>query len=310
VIIRFISMATLLLATSQAMAGQNVVVVLDDSGSMRNYMRRASRVVKVEAARQALLTVLEKLPADAQVGVIVLNGGGRDHWIIPLGPVNGSGLRAAIEKIRASGRTPLGARMKDGADALLAKREQQRYGTYKLLIVTDGEAGDRNLVDLYLPDIISRGIVVDVIGVDMRQDHSLATRVHTYRRADDPQSLRKAIAETVLSETAADSGDAGESDFELLAGLPGEVATAALAALAGRGNHPIGQPAPSTEQPKSKPAATAPAPATVPAPATAPPAAPQQGGTGVWQLILTAFCACGVFVALIIGLLAIAGAKR
>jgi hypothetical protein len=129
--------------------------------------------------------------------------------------------------------------MKAGTDALLAMRESQRYGTYKLLIVTDGEATDQQLVDAYLPDILSRGIVVDVIGVNMAQDHSLATQVHTYRRADDEASLQQAISDIVLGESTADAGDAGESDFELLAGFPDEVAAEALGALAQMGNQPI-----------------------------------------------------------------------
>jgi hypothetical protein len=220
-------------------ASQNVVVVLDDSGSMRDRMPSNRRLPKIEAAKKALLTVLAELPDGAQLGVLLLNGGPRDHWVVSPGPVEQDRVRAAISQIRAAGNTPLGRSMKAGTDALLALRGQQRYGTYKLLIVTDGEASDQRLVDAYLPDILSRGIVVDVIGVDMSQDHSLATEVHTYRRADDEASLQKAISETVLGESAADAQDAGESDFELLAGLPDEVAAEALETLAQVGNQPI-----------------------------------------------------------------------
>ena len=85
--------------------------------------------------------------------------------------------------------------MKRGADALLKAREKQfGYGTYRLLIVTDGEAGDPRLVESFTPDIISRGITIDVIGVEMPSRHTLATRVHSYRNANDPESLRQAIS--------------------------------------------------------------------------------------------------------------------
>ena len=40
----------------------------------------------------------------------------------------------------------------------------------------------------------------------MRQDHSLATQVHTYRRADDARSLQQAIAEVVLGESTVNAG--------------------------------------------------------------------------------------------------------
>jgi hypothetical protein len=201
---------------------------------------RSVRTDKMSAAKQALLTVLENLPADAKIGVLLLNGRSGEHWVVRLGPVDRGRLRNALGMIHAHGGTPLGEYIKVGADALLELRAQERYGTYKLLIVTDGEASDQRLLEDYLPDILSRGIMVDVIGVDMRQDHSLATMVQTYRRADDPASLQQAISEMVLGESSTDdTDDTGDSDFELLGGLPDEVASAAVEALASQQNEPI-----------------------------------------------------------------------
>ena len=221
-------------------AGQNVVVVLDDSGSMKDKMNsRQGKVAKMFAAKQALLTVLEQLPADANVGVALLNGKiNKSPWLIPLGPVDINATRNVMRSVQAKGSTPLGRFMKVGTDALLAAREKEDYGSYRLLIVTDGEAGDERLIERFLPEIKARGITVDVIGVNMQSDHSLATRVHSYRRADNPESLTAAIRE-VFAETSSAS-DAGESDFELLEGLPAECASAALTALATIENAPIG----------------------------------------------------------------------
>jgi hypothetical protein len=222
-------------------ASQNVVVVLDDSGSMAEAMRSNRRVRKIDAAKQALRVVLENVPDDAQIGVVALNAGsGGDNWIIPLGQVDRSQLNRAISRIRATGGTPLGRYMKVGADALLEKRDEQRYGEYRLLIVTDGEASDQDLLEAYLPDIMSRGIVVDVIGVDMQSEHSLATQVHTYRQADDARSLEQAIA-AALAESDPTNNDAGESDFELLAEFPEELAPVVLAALTQTRDEPIGE---------------------------------------------------------------------
>lgn len=227
-----------LMVSPPAWCGTNVVVVLDDSGSMADRMRRQRRVRKMAAAQQALVSVLQDLPDDAQVGVLTLNRGS-DGWVLPFGPLDKSQIEPAIRGVRASGRTPLGRFMKIGTDVLLQQREQAQFGTYRLLIVTDGEATDKRLVERYLPDILSRGLTVDVIGVDMESNHSLATQVHSYRRADDPESLRQAISE-VFAESSSDANDAGESDFELLAGLPPEVASAALTALCDTDNRPIG----------------------------------------------------------------------
>ena len=119
-IARTLLFAVGLLVTAEALAGQNIVVVLDDSGSMSDALQSDRRTLKIDAAKQALLTVLEKLPSDARIGVVALNGGGADHWIVRLGELDSARLNAAVQQIRASGGTPLGEYMKIGADALLA----------------------------------------------------------------------------------------------------------------------------------------------------------------------------------------------
>ncbi len=226
---------------AMARADQNVVVVLDDSGSMEDRMRTASgRVQRIEAAKKALISVLSNLPADTNVGVLALNSEvAGSHWIVPFGPADRSVWEPNIRGIRAEGGTPLGEFLKVGADALLEARSRQIYGTYRLLVVTDGEANDERILDAYLPDVLSRGMIVDVIGVDMESDHSLATRVHNYRRADDDRALQQAISE-VFAESSGTNDDANDSDFELIAGLPDGMASAALQAIVNRGNEPVG----------------------------------------------------------------------
>ena len=289
-----------MLLPSPAEANQTVVIVLDNSGSMAQRMRRVRRTRRIDAAKVALKSVLEQLPDDSQVGLVALNSR-QDRWLIPLGPLDQRNLDNMLKRIQASGGTPLGQVMKIGADALLEARADQVYGTYKLLIVTDGEASDPQLVERFLPDILSRGLVVDVIGVDMQRNHSLATRVQTYRRADDPDSLRQAISEIVLGESTADSGDAAESDFEVLAGLSDELAIAALDALRSMGNHPIGQQAPAVVAPgevaQTQPQDTT-APGQAPSQPTTYPAQPSSGGSGgsVLMTVLGLFCAGGMAV--------------
>ena len=144
---------------SLALAGQNVVVLLDDSGSMNESLRSDPSTQKIEAAKRALLQVLEQVPPDAQVGVLALNGpGGNGAWIIPLGPLQRQPMQQAIQQISAGGGTRLGEFMKTAADQLLALRDQQHYGDYRLLIVSDGEANDPTLVELYLPQILRAGL--------------------------------------------------------------------------------------------------------------------------------------------------------
>lgn len=220
----------------------NVVIVLDASGSMKQQMRGRSGVQKMEAAKAALKSVLRNVSETTHIGLLVFSAKNlRNDWVYPLGPREETRLLQAIDRpIPASG-TPLGEYIKMGADRLLEARAQQYgYGTYRLLIVTDGNANDPELVDRYTPEVLARGILVDVIGVDMKTDHTLASMAHSYRRANDPDSLERAIRE-VFAELSSDAADFSmEEAFELIAPFPVECAEAALQALSISGNRPIG----------------------------------------------------------------------
>ena len=232
----------------------NVVVVLDASGSMNESMRVAhgNRVQKMAAAKLALYEVLKQIPDTTHVGLLVFSGSGkRGDWVYPLGKKDDTKLKKAIDPIAPGGGTPLGKYIKIGGDRLLKEREKQHgYGSYRLLIVTDGEAQDSSLVDRHTPEVIARGITVDVIGVAMGARHTLATKVHSYRSADDPASLARAIQEVFAEVSATGSRDVGEDAFAELAGIPNEVATAMIKAFGTTGNYPIG------EKPKTKVAKT------------------------------------------------------
>ena len=222
------------LIRAEVQVTDNVIVVVDASGSMGTPMGGTDRM---SVAREALKQVLGQVPESTHIGVLVFP---RGDWVYPLGSRVEQRLNTAIDSIRSGGGTPLGSYMKRGADALLkARKKQFGYGTYRLLVVTDGEANDRNLVEGYTPDIISRGITIDVIGVDMESEHTLATKVHTYRSADNPDSLRQAITEVFAEVSSADTGQTDEDAFELIADLPKQTASEMLKSLSTTGNDPI-----------------------------------------------------------------------
>jgi hypothetical protein len=160
--------------------------------------------------------------------------------LVPLQPLNRQQVQNQINQLRASGGTPLGMRMKEATDELLKMRAKDPYGDYRLLVVTDGEASDQDVLSAVLPDIMRRSLLVDVIGVDMQSEHTLATQVSNYRRADDPDSLEKAIAES-LAESDDSKAVGGQSDFELLSLLPVDLAPAVISALTTTDNGPIGE---------------------------------------------------------------------
>lgn len=233
------------LAVAQDVYVDNVVIVLDSSGSMDSKMSNGN-IRKIDAAKLALKEVLKTIPQSTHVGLLVFSAGNTPQdWVYPLGPRNDQKLMEAIDLPQPNNGTPLGTYLKIGADRLLkARKDQYGYGSYRLLVVTDGEAdtgGEDRKVEEYVPDIISRGIIVDVIGVNMSSRHTLATKVNSYRSANDPKSLKQAVQE-VFAEISKDSKDStGEDAFEAIAPLPESIVLPVLNAFSSSGNHPIGE---------------------------------------------------------------------
>jgi len=243
-VLAWITLAITLLTSqliSTDLKGDNyVAIVLDDSGSMDEAMStRSGRIRRIDAAKNALRTVLNNLPEETKIGLLTLNRTGIDsEWLYPISVADRQAFLEVVNSIEANGATPLGQAMKIATDSLLASRREDPFGTFRLLVVTDGEATDAPLLERYLPDIVSRGITVDVIGVDMERDHSLATKVHQYRRADDAEALNQAVA-AVFAESGSDSDQSGETDFDLIASLPDEFAAEALAVISSINNNPV-----------------------------------------------------------------------
>ena len=228
--------------STSAVYHDNVVMVVDASGSM-GYDWSGTNNAKMPIAKKAMKTVMGTVSENTQIGIVVF-GRVSDAWVYPLGPKNNEALERAIDSIGTGGGTPLGTYIKKGGDALVQQRQKQfGYGSYRLLIVTDGAAsggGEERMMKDYTAEIISRGINVDVIGVDMGAEHALAKIVgDNYRAADNPDSLTKAI--TAVFAEVSKTGDGGAADFELLEGLDPALAKDMIGALAKPQNHPIGE---------------------------------------------------------------------
>ena len=292
-------------------AADNVVIVLDGSGSMARPLPGAD-TDKMTAAKAALKQVLASVPQETHIGLLVFSAKGvSDEWIYPLGPRDDTKLMQAIDRPMPGGGTPLGAYLKKGADRLLEERAKQfGYGTFRLLVVTDGEAQDQQAVERFTPEIIARGIKVDVIGVAMNQRHTLATKVHSYRSANDPASLKRAIAE-VFGEIGGRGNDVtGAEAFADLQPIPGELAQAMIQALSSSGNHPIGE-RPRPSQPAVTPAPEPGSQAGPTAQASSPPIVQHsvQASTGRFVSIAAGFVCFGTF-ALVVLLLIMRAANK
>lgn len=278
------------LAMAAAASEQTVVVVLDDSGSMERVMQSGEK--RINAAKEALSAVLQRLPHDTQFGILALNSKTNgSHWIVPIGSSDTGRWMNLLKQVRAKGGTPLGVRLREGADELLQLRGKQPYGTYRLLVVSDGEATDAQILTSILPDLLSRGINLDVIGVDMKEDHSLAKTAHSYRRAGDRTSLTEALTE-VFAESVYDSGT-GQADFEMLSGLPDDAASAIVKGLTVSRNDPLSeyQPHSSLNNEHFPVGGVVPGSQSSSGNITS-----QKRGTSIGGAIVGSFCCCGFFV--------------
>jgi uncharacterized protein YegL len=285
-----VALATLPTVGRYAFATDHVVIILDDSGSMNESMRGPGGR-KMDAAKRALVKVIEQIPERAEVGILLLNGArASNHWLVALGPIDKGNATAKVNSIVANGGTPLGEALRLAADELLRARGKSVYGTYRLIVVTDGEASDKRALDQYLPDLLSRGLVVDAIGVNMDKSHSLATRVHSYRRADDEASLRNAIVEILAENNGSDSGSS-DADFELLNALNDVDAGEILKALATPNNNAVTgfvPQEPSGNYSNPLPGGARGGPASIPAS----PAANANQGPNFISQVLGTFCTC------------------
>ena len=252
---KFLATCFLFMFCSVAVANDNIVIVFDTSGSMNTSMKGGK--TRLQTAQEALINVLSKVPESTNVGVLSFNG-----WIYDLSPVDLPKLKNAIQHTGAAGGTPLYQYIAVGTTRLLQKRNDNgNAGSYKLLVVSDGEAGDASLnrdgrfrdgsVKLgVLKDVLSRGIIVDAIGLDMEANHPLSLEINgSYMRGNDSNSLTKAIAKSVAEVGFGATKDASDESFREISELPENFVQSSLKGLTTFQNQPIGEQPPKEVQP-------------------------------------------------------------
>jgi Ca-activated chloride channel family protein len=121
-----------------------VMVVLDSSGSMK--ARDAGGTgTRMDAAKRAVATMVDGLPAESQVGLTIYGAGTgsagsekaagcRDVQVVqPVGTVNKPALKAAVARAQARGYTPIGQSLR------VAAAQLPKEGQRSIVLVSDGE---------------------------------------------------------------------------------------------------------------------------------------------------------------------------
>lgn len=184
---------------------KNNYVVFDASGSMNACAVRTNNCQrKIDGGKQALSAVINLLPAkNVNLGLFVFNDEVKER--IPLGPGNSQKFLKTIKGIEADGYTPLGKAIKAGADALIAQyKKQLGYGTYRLIVVTDGMPDSESEVRDALKFIEGSGVPIEIYTIGFGMDdpeHPLRKASVSFTAAYSSDELKKALESAVAEQS-------------------------------------------------------------------------------------------------------------
>lgn len=127
---------SLLCAAPAAQAGENILLVLDASGSMWGKIGARS---KVEIARETVAGVLQDWNPDDRLGLIAYGHRrkgdcGDIETLIPVGPLDKATYLRTVNGLDARGMTPLTAAVREAAAALKSSEQKAT-----VILVSDGE---------------------------------------------------------------------------------------------------------------------------------------------------------------------------
>lgn len=167
-------------------------IVFDDSSSMSDAIRDA---------RTAVIASLDAMQDEDRLTVIALNEG----EVIPFMSVNEARnvLPAALAQVRSEGRTPLTRAVRASREALAAEAAVAGgFGTYRILVTTDGEADNGQSLTSEIEDIArTTPIQVATIGVGIQGSHVLRrSDLAAFVAIDNVSQLAEALRETIAEE--------------------------------------------------------------------------------------------------------------
>lgn len=203
-----------------------LLLVLDASGSMRG--DDGTGRTKLDAAKDALLQLIDELPEGAPVGLRVYGhrvpntdrvGGCADTELVaPVAPLDRARLRAAVRDVQATGYTPIGASLEAALGDLPAE------GPRTVVLISDG-------IDTCAPPepcdvarrLASEAVELRVESIGFQVDPVAAEQLRciaevtggAFRPVDDASGLLRALREYQPAGTPV-SGGTGPDDVAVL----------------------------------------------------------------------------------------------
>lgn len=156
-----------------AQAGVAVSIVFDDSGSMDDNH-------KLVMAKKAFRTWIEHAPDSYRFGLEALNAG----VLVPLQRNDRAQILAAVDRLRASGDTPLADTIAQTAKAIQKRRAAgAEYERQVVVVLTDGEDNTRRGpegVQQEIRALRARGVEVIAFGYQGEGDYMRGSATHFY----------------------------------------------------------------------------------------------------------------------------------
>lgn len=181
----------------------NYMVVLDMSGSMDSDQCSGSFSTKSDAAKSALNVWIDSVDQEANLGLIIFDGQGPSVRV-NLGQDNRPNFRQHVNTSRPNGGTPLLSSLRLAHQELTERaRYQQGYGTYRLMVITDGEHSEGENPRIEIEQIAgnpSNPIELHTIGFCIEDSALNQPGVTLYRSARNPEELAQGL-ESALAES-------------------------------------------------------------------------------------------------------------
>ena len=197
---------TILFDESEGVASNvsNYYFLFDMSGSMDE---KCSGKRKIDGAKEAVTRFMKNIPEDVNIGLMLLGTRSGDDYAeaLPLASGNKEEFLKIINSLHPSGGTPLGEALSASVDKIVEQyKKQLGYGTYRIIIITDGE---QTGIDLKNPcNYLARHGFIGLysIGLCMKSSHTLKKYSLSYRDANNYEELEQALVEATAESDVFD----------------------------------------------------------------------------------------------------------
>ena len=188
-----------------ASTASNFYFLFDMSGSMDE---RCSGKRKIDGAKEAVTRFMRNIPDDVNIGLMLFGTRTGDDYgeALPIASGNKEEFLKIINSLEPNGKTPLGEALLASVDKIIEQyKKQLGYGTYRIIIITDGE---QTGIDLKQPcNYLARHGFIGLysIGLCMKSSHTLKKYSLSYRDANNYEELEQALVEATAESDVFDA---------------------------------------------------------------------------------------------------------